>query len=342
MAGDILISGGAGFVGTILTQRLLDAGHHVRVFDTFWFGDFLPDRERLTKIRGDLRDKEAVARALDGVESVIQLACLSNDPTSDLDPDLTRAINFDGCRDVILEAKRQGVRRFIYASSASVYGVRDEPEIVEAMALAPITLYSRYKAEIEQELFAQGDSRFTTVAVRNSTVCGYSPRMRLDLILSIFVLAAMKKKVLTIEGGHQLRPLIHMQDLVDFYELALRADAAAIHQQAFNVSSDNYKVLDVARMVQERIPCELTFAGFADPRSYRVNTDKVRSALGYVPRRRIETAIDEIRAAVEGGLVRDDDPRCYNIRHMKHLVDTAGDGSVIEPFAAGSPVNRRV
>jgi nucleoside-diphosphate-sugar epimerase len=322
MNSTVLVSGGGGFVGTVLTDRLLNLGYAVKVLDTFWFGDFLPGHERLTKITGDLRDPSAVDTALDGVDTVIQLACLSNDPTSDLDPDLTKSINLEGCRDIIHAARRKGVSRFIYASSASVYGVRDEPNIVEEMPLEPITLYSRYKAEIEEDLFAIDDPGFTTVAVRNSTVSGFSPRMRLDLIISIFVRAALRKKLITIEGGNQLRPLIHMQDLVDFYVLLLHADAEKIHRQAFNVSSDNYKVIDVARMVQERIPCEFAFAGFTDPRSYHVDTTKVQRALGYRPSRTIESAIDEVKAALVDGRIDDEDPRCYNIRHMKTLVES--------------------
>jgi len=322
MTSTVLVSGGGGFVGTVLTDRLLNLGHRVKVLDTFWFGDFLPAHSRLTKIAGDMRDARAVNTALEGVDTVIQLACLSNDPTSDLDPELTKSINFDACRDIIHAARDKGVRRFVYASSASVYGVRDEPNIVEDMALEPITLYSRYKAEIEDELFAIGDPNFTTVAVRNSTVSGFSPRMRLDLIISIFVRAALRKGLITIEGGNQLRPLIHMQDLVDFYVLLLDADHAKIHNQAFNVSSDNYKVIDVAKMVQERISCELAFAGFTDPRSYHVDTSKVERMLGYRPSRTIESAIEEVRAALVDGRIDDEDPRCYNIRHMKTLVES--------------------
>jgi nucleoside-diphosphate-sugar epimerase len=322
MKSTVLVSGGGGFVGTVLTDRLLTLGHEVKVLDTFWFGDFLGEHPRLTKVKGDMRDPRAVDRALGGVQTVIQLACLSNDPTSDLDPELTKSINLDACRDIIHAARRKGVARFIYASSASVYGVRDEPNIVEEMRLEPITLYSRYKADIEDELFAIDDPNFTTVAVRNSTVSGFSPRMRLDLIISIFVRAAMRRKLITIEGGNQLRPLIHMQDLVDFYVRLLDADHASIHRQAFNVSSDNYKVIDVARMVQERIPCEFAFAGFTDPRSYHVDTSKVQRMLGYTPSHTIESAIDEVKAALVDGRIDDEDPRCYNIRHMKTLVES--------------------
>ena len=322
MKSTVLVSGGAGFVGTVLTERLLSLGYPVKVFDTFWFGDFLPAHPNLTRIKGDLRDARAVDDAVDGVDTVIQLACLSNDPSSELDADLTKSINLDGCRDIIHAARKKGVSRFLYASSASVYGVRDEPDIVESMRLEPITLYSRYKAEIEDELFAIDDPNFTTVAVRNSTVSGFSKRMRLDVIIPIFVRAALRNKKITIEGGHQLRPLIHMQDLVDFYVLLLDAGHAKIHRQAFNVSSDNYAVIDVAKMVQARIPCEFAFAGFTDPRSYRVNTDKVAKALGYHTTHTIESAIDEVKAALEDGRIDDNDPRCWNMKYMKMLVDS--------------------
>jgi nucleoside-diphosphate-sugar epimerase len=318
----VLVSGGAGFVGTVLTERLLSLGYPVKVLDTFWFGDFLGEHPNLTKIKGDLRDARAVDAAVEGVQTVIQLACLSNDPSSELDADLTRSINFDGCRDIIHAARRKGVSRFLYASSASVYGVRDEPEIVEDMTLEPITLYSRYKAEIEDELFAIDDPNFTTVAVRNSTVSGFSKRMRLDVIIPIFVRAAVRNKKISIEGGQQLRPLIHMQDLVDFYVLLLDAPHDRIHRQAFNVSSDNYKVIDVAKMVQERIPCELTFASVTDARSYRVNTDKVAKALGYRTKYSIESAIEEVKGALLDGRIDDNDPRCWNMKYMKMLVES--------------------
>lgn len=320
---NVLVCGGGGFVGAVLTPRLLERGYRVKVLDTFWFGDFLSEHSRMTKIRGDMRNTDLVLSALEGVDAVIQLACLSNDPTSDLDAELTKAINYTACNSVIHLARKQGVRRFIYASSASVYGVREETDITEDMKLEPITLYSQYKAAVEETLFSVGAPDFTAVAVRNSTVSGYSPRMRLDLIISIFVMAALKKKLITIEGGTQLRPLIHMQDLVDFYLLLLEADHAAIHQQAFNVSTDNYKVMDVATMVQAKLPCELTVTAFTDPRSYHVNTDKVFRRLGYRPSRPISAAIDEVKDAFERGWIQDSDTRCYNIRHMKHLLGTA-------------------
>jgi len=196
-------------------------------------------------------------------------------------------------------------------------------------------LYSRYKADIEDELFSFDDPDFTTVAVRNSTVSGFSRRMRLDVIVPIFVRAAIRNKKITIEGGHQLRPLIHMQDLVDFYVLLLDAAPAKVHRQAFNVSSDNYKVIDVAKMVQDRIPCEFAFAGFNDPRSYRVNTDKVARALGYRTTRTIESAIDEVKDALLDGRINDGDPRCWNMKYMKMLVDSGAAGPVAAVTAPG-------
>lgn len=331
-----MICGGGGFVGTLLTPRMLSLGHEVRVLDTFWFGDFLPAHARLAKVRGDMRDGALVDRVLQGVDTVIQLACLSNDPMSDLDAGLTRAINYDACADVIRRAKAAGVRRFVYASSASVYGVREEADITEDMRLEPITLYSRYKAEIEQVLFEAASEDFTTVAVRNSTVSGFSPRMRLDVIIPIFVMHALKRKLITIEGGTQLRPLIHMQDLLDLYVLLLDASHDGIQQQAFNISGDNYRVMDVAKMVQARIPCELTVTAFTDPRSYHVNTDKARRILGYETKRTIESAIEEVREAFARGAIDDSDSRCYNMRHMKRLLAEAPQE--VQPASAAASV----
>jgi nucleoside-diphosphate-sugar epimerase len=324
MSQSILIIGGGGFVGTVLTQRLLDLGYTVRVLDTFWFGDFVKEHANLTKIKGDMRDQNVVDQALSGIDTVIQLACLSNDPTSDLDPELTKDVNYTACKNIIHQAKAKGIKRFIYASSASVYGVRDEANITEDMVLAPITLYSQYKADIEEVLLEAADDEFTTVAVRNSTVSGYSPRMRLDLIISIFVMLAMKKGSITIEGGQQLRPLIHMEDLIDFYVLLLQADREKIHRQAFNVSSGNFKVLDVAQMVQERIPCDLEFVGYTDPRSYHVSTDKVHRVLGYQTKRPIAQAIEELKGAFAQGIIDSADSRCYNIKHLKVLMENNG------------------
>ena len=328
MANNVLITGGGGYIGTVLSKRLLDLGYQVKVLDTFWFGDFLPIHHSLTKVPGDIRDHRLVDQVLEGVDTIIHMACLSNDPTSDLDPDLTRAINYTASKDLIHLAKRKGVRRFIYASSASVYGVREEEKITEDMSLAPITLYSKYKAEIEKELFSVGDADFTTIAVRNSTACGYSPRMRLDLIVNIFVMVALKKGVITVEGGQQLRPLICMGDLVDFYQLVIEVEGQKIHQQPFNVSAENYKVVDVARMVQERIPCELRFMNWTDPRSYHVSTEKAEKVLGYKPTRTITSAIEEVKEAFARNLINMDDSRCYNIKHLKFLMES-GRGAEI-------------
>jgi nucleoside-diphosphate-sugar epimerase len=319
MTHNILVVGGAGYIGTALTQRLLRLDNKVRVLDTFWFGDFLSDHPDLTRIQGDMRDTATVNAAMDEVDVVISLACLSNDPTSNLDSDLTREINYTAARNVILVAKENGVKRFIFTSSASVYGIKEELDVREDAKLEPITLYSKYKAEVEAELFATGDRNFTTVAVRNSTACGYSPRMRIDTVVNIFVSVALKKGVINIEGGQQVRPLIHIDDLVDFYVLVLDVDSSKIHNQAFNVSYANYKVIDVAKMVQERIPCRFHYIDWTDPRSYHVSTEKAFRTLGYKPSRPIEVSIDDLKQAFQKGLIDVDDVRCYNIKRIKEL-----------------------
>ena len=334
----VLVTGGAGYIGSHMVHALVDAGERVVVLDNLSTGFDWSLPEGVPLVIGETGDQALVAALIaeHGIDAIIHFAASIVVPDSVADPLGYYRNNTMNSRALIETAIKGGVRRFIYASSASVYGVRDEADITEDMRLEPITLYSKYKADIEQVAFDAGSDRFTTVAVRNSTVCGYSPRMRLDLILSIFVMAALKKGVITIEGGTQLRPLIHMDDLVDLYVRLLDADHAAIHQQAFNISSDNYRVDAVARMVQAKLPCRLEFASFTDPRSYHVNTDKARSVLGYTTTRSIESAVDEIKDALDRGLIQETDPRCYNIRHVKHLLE-ATPGEIF--FSGGAEVS---
>src|SRR5262249_4643191 len=236
-----LVTGGAGYVGSVLVKRLVQNSiepNEVRVLDTFWFrSDPRVYRWCISEIEGDIRDLDVVRAACDGVEAVFHLACLSNDPASDLDPKLTRAINYDGSLNVIHAAKAAGVKRFIYASSASVYGVRSEPEITEDLTLAPITLYSHYKAEVEQALFAEASDDFIVTAIRPSTVYGYAEQMRFDLLVHMLVRDAYRGgQIVLYDGGHRLRPLIHIEDIVECYRRVLAAEPVSVQAQAFNAS----------------------------------------------------------------------------------------------------------
>jgi len=317
--GRVCLIGGGGYVGTTLARRLLDEGRTVTVVDTFWFGDHLGTHPRLHKIEADIRRDGWVKEALTDVDTVVVLACLSNDPMADLDPELTRAVNLDALQRVILDAKAHGARRLIYASSSSVYGIQDVPRVVESTPLKPITLYSRYKGEIEDFLNAHVDDGFVGVSVRSATVCGYSPRMRLDLLLNLFCWLALRQGAITIEGGSQIRPLIHMQDVVDFYVRLLGAEARLVQGEAYNVSSGNYTVQQVADMVSAYTGCALTYTGVVDARSYPLDAEKAERVLGFKTRRTIDDAMVEVCEAIHAGRI-DGTSANFNLRRYRELV----------------------
>jgi len=313
----ILLTGGGGHIGTVLTHELLHKGYFVKVLDNFMYGDYLEDNINLEKVIGDIRNKNLVDQAIEDTDCVIHLACISNDPCSELNPVTTREINFDASEYLIKAAKKTGVSRFIFASSSSVYGIKDEPEVTEDLQLEPITLYSELKCDIEKVLFDHGGENFTTVAVRSATVCGYSPRMRLDTILNIFVNCAINKGKISIEGGEQMRALIHIKDNVRFYSMLIDQEKTKIDQQAFNIGSGNYTVKEVAEIVKSKINCIIEKVGVTDPRSYTLSTKKAFSILGFEPKYSLYEAMDEVRVAFEQGLIDPDDIRLYNIKLMK-------------------------
>ena len=216
--------------------------------------------------------------------------------------------------------KAAGVERLVYASSASVYGIQDVERVTEDTPLKPITLYSKYKAEIEEFLRGQASETFTTVAVRSSTACGYSPRMRLDLLVNLFCYLALEKGSIAIEGGAQIRPLIHIQDLVEFYHLMLEAEPALIQGQAFNVSSGNFTVLEVAEMVRASTGCELTYSSVVDGRSYPADASKAARVLGFRTRFTTRDAMIDVCAAIRDGRICTSDSANFNLRRYKELL----------------------
>jgi nucleoside-diphosphate-sugar epimerase len=315
----LCVIGGGGYLGTKLVGRLLTRGHDVTVFDTFWFGDFLGEHRALRKVTGDMRDTDRVAAAMAGCDAVILLACLSNDQMADLDPDFTREVNLTALQRLILAAKAARVRRMLYASTTSVYGMQDVPRVVETTPFKPLTLYSRYKAEIEEFLVPQLNDAFVGVIVRGATICGYSPRMRLDLLVNVFCWLALKKGVIAIVGGKQIRPLIHIEDLIDFYELALDANPKLVQGEAFNVTADNYTVQQIADMVRDYTGCKLEYAAVSDPRSYPADSEKAALRLGYRTKRTIQQAMVEVCDAIKAGKIAGDASN-YNIKRYKELV----------------------
>jgi len=321
---NVLVTGGAGYVGSALVPALLAAGHRATVLDLYLYGDvFAPLRPHpaLREVRGDLRDPDAVADALAGCDAVIHLACISNDPSFDLDPALGRSINYDAFRPLVRAAKRAGVGRFIYASSSSVYGIKTEPAVDEDLPLEPLTDYSRYKMLCEQVLAEERAPGFTTLTIRPATVCGYAPRLRLDLSVNILTNHALTNGRIKVFGGSQKRPNLHIADMVDLYLNALRWDAAAIDGRIYNVGYENHTILEIAQMVRDGVGGDVAIeiTPTDDLRSYHISSDRIARELGFRPRHSIARAVRDLKTAFAAGLVPDSmtDPRWYNIRMMQ-------------------------
>lgn len=324
----VMVTGGAGYVGSRLVPRLLEEGYAVNVLDLYIYGEDLfknlRGNPKLREIKGDIRDISAVRKALEGCDAVIHLACISNDPSFDLNPDLGKSINYDCFRPMVQEAKKMGVKRFIYASSSSVYGVKDTPNVTEDLPLEPLTDYSKFKAMCEEDLEAERASGFTCVTIRPATVCGYAPRLRLDLTVNILTNHAVNKGVITVFGGNQLRPNIHIEDMVAAYLLLLRAPQDAVDGKIFNAGYENRTVMDIAQMVRGVVgggKVEIKVEPTNDNRSYHVSSDKIRRELGFTATHTIEDAIRDLYAAFKAGKIPHpfDDDRYVNIKQMKAI-----------------------
>ena len=324
---NVLVTGGAGYVGAVLIPRLLDEGYRVKVLDLYMYGEDVlsaaKGNEDLVEIKGDIRDRGLVADAMKGVDALIHLACISNDPSYELDPVLGKSINYDAFGPLVDTAKQNGVTRFIYASSSSVYGVKEEDEVTEDLPLEPLTDYSKYKAMCEDILLEAATDDFVVTIVRPSTVCGYSPRLRLDLTVNILTNHALNKGKITVFGGAQKRPNIHIEDMVDLYPFLLRQPTEKVQKQIFNAGYQNYTVGEIADIVNASlgggIPIEVVPTN--DNRSYHVSSAKIREALGFEARHTVEDAVRDLKDAFVAGKVPNpmDDIRYYNIKTMQHI-----------------------
>jgi nucleoside-diphosphate-sugar epimerase len=322
----ILVTGGAGYVGSVLVPKLIQAGHHVTVLDLYLYGQealaAVRGHPRLREVKGDLRSRATVRDALQTCDTVIHLACISNDPSFDLDPELGTSINHDAFLPLVQDAKAAGVQRFIYASSSSVYGIKDEPDVHEDLPLDPLTDYSRFKALCEQELASERSPGFATLTIRPATVCGYAPRLRLDLTVNILTNHAINLGKITVFGGTQLRPNIHVDDMADIYLHCLTMPDERIDGKIYNAGFQNHSVMELAQMVREVIGIvNLAVIPSNDLRSYHVSSDKIRHELGFVPKRTIQDAVRDLRAAFEAGKIPNpmEDPRYYNIKFMQKI-----------------------
>ena len=321
----VLVTGGAGYVGSSLVPKLLDAGYEVSVLDLYLYGDDLyrplRDNPRLCEVKGDLREPVAVARALQGCDAVIHLACISNDPSFDLDPGLGRSINFDCFRPLVKASRDEGVRRFIYASSSSVYGIKEEADVTEDLPLQPLTDYSRFKAMCEEILEEEREPGFVTVTLRPATVCGYAPRLRLDLTVNILTHLAIANGRITVFGGEQLRPNLHVEDMTDLYLRLLDADDATVDGKIWNAGYHNLRVREIADMVRARVgeEVEIVVTPTNDHRSYHVSSERIFGEFGFRPQRSVSDAILDLKTAFAAGKVPNSmaDDRYYNIKRMQ-------------------------
>lgn len=318
----ILITGGAGYVGAVLVPHLLAAGYHVKVLDLFLYGqDVLAPHPCLETIQGDIRDQALLAQVLTGVDAVIHLACISNDPSFELDPALGKSINYDAFMPLVRLARAKGVRRFIYASSSSVYGIKAVANVSEDLPLEPLTDYSRYKALCEDILMRERAPGFATLIVRPATICGWSPRLRLDLTVNILTHHAVLNRKIKVFGGQQMRPNLHMADMVAFYLQALRWSDAQIDGKIYNLGYENHTVMELAHKVQQVIGADVSIEVVPsdDRRSYHISSEKIQRELGFKPQHTLEEAIEELAEAFAKGKIPNswDDDRYYNIRRMK-------------------------
>src|SRR6185295_14215028 len=283
----VMVTGGAGYVGAMLVPALLEAGYAVTVLDLYIYGEDVlagcRSNPGLREIKGDIRDGAAVKRSLEGADAVIHLACISNDPSFELNPDLGRSINLDAFVPLVRASKEAKVKRFVYASSSSVYGIKDGVEVTEDLSLEPLTDYSKFKAECEVLLEQERAPGFTTVTIRPATVCGYSPRQRLDVVVNILTNLGVHKGEVSVFGGAQLRPNIHIEDMADAYMLLLLAPDEKVNGKVYNAGYENHSVMQLAEMVQRNVgpDCKLKVQNTNDMRSYHVSSKKIKDELGF-------------------------------------------------------------
>ena len=305
----VLVTGGCGYVGTRLTEALLaQTPHQVDVIDAMWFGNHLEPNPRLSLRELDVRRIDDID--LTSYDTIFHLANIANDPSVELNPYLSWEVNVLAGMRLADRAVRHGVRQFILASSASVYGLKSEPRVTEDLDLLPLSEYNKTKMVAERVLLSYADSMVTTV-IRPATVCGYSPRMRLDVVVNMLTMQALTKGRVRVLGGDQTRPNIHIDDLVDLYLFAFERRLAGVYNAGF----ENLKVIDIAKAVTREVPAAIDIEPSNDPRSYAICSDKLL-ATGFVPSRSVQIAIREMVAAHRDGRLRDE-PVCYNVTWMR-------------------------
>ena len=324
---NVLITGGAGYIGSALIPSLLEKNYNVTVYDLYLYGNVfshLKDHSNLTQVKADIRDKNKILDAAENIDAIIHLACISNDPSYELDPNLGKSINYDAFLNVLDAAKKNNVKRFIYASSSSVYGIKNEENVRENVLAEPLTDYSKFKLECEKILLNFDEPNMECAVVRPATVCGYAPRLRLDLVVNILTIHALINKKIKIFGGEQLRPNINIKDMVRAYEALLSAPAKKINGQIFNAGYQNLSVNKIAELIKDTIgDSSIMFETIPtdDIRSYHINSDKIRKILDFEPKYSIQDGIKSICKAHESRLIKDglNNPVYHNIKLMQKV-----------------------
>tara|TARA_Y100001970_G_C14217259_1_gene850419 strand:- start:1235 stop:2215 length:981 start_codon:yes stop_codon:yes gene_type:complete len=320
----ILITGGAGYVGAVLVPFLLKKGYEITVLDLMIYGsDVLPNHPNLKIVSGDIRNQSLLKELLPGHTIVIHLACISNDPSFELNPQLGKSINLDAFNPLVEISKNSGVERFIYASSSSVYGIKSELDVHEGMSLEPMTDYSQFKADCEKILNDFQSDAFTTVTIRPATVCGFSLRQRLDVVVNILTNFAYHKREISVFGGKQLRPNIHIKDMAEAYFVLIKAKREDIAGKVFNAGYENQSVNDLAQTVKEVVgrDVKLITTPTDDNRSYHISSKKIKEELGFVAKYTIKNAIEDLCKAFDDGRLHNPmhNEMYFNIKRMQNL-----------------------
>ena len=321
----ILIIGGAGYVGTPLQTLLADSGYEVTVFDTFWYYQNLtPPRDSIKYICADVRDIHALEKALENQDACIHLACISNDPSYELDEKLSREINYEAFSNFIAITNKSSLKRLIFASSSSVYGVKKESKVTEELSCEPLTDYSRFKVECEKLITNQLSQDITAVILRPSTICGYSQRQRFDLVVNLLTLSAITSGIINVDGGEQFRPNLHIDEMVSCYKKILESPSEIVDRQILNVAGENLKVAEIAEKIRNIVgqKCRIDYKPIIDARSYRVSGEKIKSLIGFTPAKNVDDAVQDLVTAFSKNMFPDwQSSRYYNIKKMKELIN---------------------
>ena len=320
----IFITGGAGYVGSKLVPKLLDLGYEITVLDLMIYGEnILKNHNKLNKIKGDIRNNDLLEKVIPGHDALIHLACISNDPSFELNPSLGKSINYDAFEPLVKISVKSKINRFIYASSSSVYGIKKEKNVTEDMKLEPLTDYSKFKGECEKILNSYKSEDFITTTIRPSTVCGYAKRQRLDLVVNILTNHAFHNREIKVFGGNQLRPNIHINDMVESYLTVLNSDREKINGQIFNVGFKNQSVNELANDVKEVIGEDIKIINTKsdDNRSYHVSSEKIKKILGFEPKYTVKDAVSDLKDAFEKKILKNtfNDEFFFNIKRMNNL-----------------------